>query len=124
MLKAIVHFVTKENRDDILQIFDDDTHDEMFRVTYKPNDSSGLNEFYLSYRELQDYFSTILKSLDRDTEPFEYIQISTSMHPAVMYHTSDLEDRDVRWRVEDMVFHACRKSIWRRGAKRTIRVTA
>ena len=122
MLKATLHFVTKENRDDILRIFDDDTHDDMFRVIYKPNDAAGLNEFHLTYREVQDYVSTILKSLDGDTEPFEYIQVSTSMHPSVMYHTSELEDRDVRWRVEDMVFLACRKAIWRRGVKRTIHI--
>ncbi len=123
MLKAIVHFVTKDNRDDILRIFDDDTHEDMYRVVYKPHDiPSGVNEMYLSYPDLQDYFSTILKSLENDTEPFEYIQIMTPIHPSVMYHTSELEDREVRWRVEDMVFLACRKAIWRKGVKRTIRV--
>jgi len=125
MLKATVHFVTKENRDDILRIFDDDVHEDMYRVIYKPHDiESGLNEVYLSYRDLQDYVSTIFKSLENDNDPFEYIQIMTPIHPSVMYHTSELEDRDVRWLVEDMVFLACRKAIRRRGLKRTIQMTA
>lgn len=122
MLKATIHFVTKENEDDILRIFDDDTHEDMYRVVYKPHDvTTGVNEVFLSYPDLQDYFSTILKSLERDTEPFEYIQVMTPIHPSVMYHTSELEDRDTRWRVEDMVFLACRKAIWHKGVKRTIR---
>ena len=123
MLKASIHFVTKTNRDDILRIFDDDTHIDMYRVVFKPHDiATGTNEFHLSYSDLQEYLSTILKSFERDTDPFEYIQVMTPIHPSVMYHTSELEDNDVRWRVEDMVYMACRKSIHRRGVKRTIHV--
>jgi len=121
MLKATIHFVTKENRDDILRIFDDDVHEDMYRVVYKPHDAgTALNEVYLSYADVQDYVSTILKSLENDTDPFEYIQVMTPIHPSVMYHTSELEDREIRWRVEDMVFLACRKAIRRMGVKRTI----
>lgn len=123
MLKATIHFVTKDNRDDILRIFDDDTHEDMYRVVYKAHDvTTGVDEVYLTYPDLQDYFSTILKSLQHDTDPFEYVQIMTPIHPSIMYHSADLEDRDTRWQVEDMVFLACRKAIWRRGVKRTIRV--
>jgi hypothetical protein len=121
MLKATVHFITKNNCDDILRIFDDDEYEDMYRVVYKPHDvSTGLNQVHLSYSDLKDYFSTILKSLENDNDPFEYIQILTPIHPSVIYHTSDLEDREIRWRVEDMVFLACRKAIWRTGLKRTI----
>lgn len=124
MLKATIHFVNKENRDDILRIFDDDAHEDMYRVVYTPNDCDGVNEFFLTYRDLQDYISTILKSLENDTDPFEYVQLMTPIHPSVMYHTSDLEERDTRWHLEDMIFLACRKAIWRRGVKRTIRMGA
>lgn len=123
MLKAIVHFVNKENQDDILRIFDDDTHEDMFRVVYRPHDIDvGVNEMFLSYHELQDYVSMIFKSLERDNDPFEYVQLMTPVHPSVMYHTCELEDREVRWRLEDMIFFACRKPIWRRGLKRTIQM--
>jgi len=123
MLKTIIHFVTKDNRDDILRIFDDDVHEDMYRVVYKPHDiETGLNEMYLSYADLREYISTILKSLEHDTDPFEYVQIMTPIHPSVMYHTADLEDRDTRWQVEDMIFLACRKAIRRTGVKRTIRI--
>lgn len=120
MLKTVLHFITKSNEDDILRIFDDDTHDDMFRVVFKPHDIiGGCNEMYLSYKDLQDYVSTILKSLERDNDPFEYVQITTPMHPTVLYHVCELEDTNTRWHVEDMVFLACRKSIWRRAVKRT-----
>jgi hypothetical protein len=123
MLKAEIRFITKTNRDDILKIFDDDVHEDMYRVVYKPHDVKvGLYETYLSYHDLQDYFSTILKSLERDTDPFEYVQVMTPIHPSVIYHVSDIEDRTNRWRLEDMVFLACRKAIWRRGVKRTIQM--
>ncbi len=120
MAKAILHFITKDNRDDILRIFDDDKHADMYRVVFKPHDAAGVNEMYLSYRDLQDYLSTILKSLERDNDPFEYVQVMTPVHPSVLYHVCELEDRQTRWHVEDMVFLACRKAIWHRGAKRMI----
>jgi hypothetical protein len=120
MAKATVHFITKDNRDDILKIFDDDKHCDMYRVVFKPHDATGANEMYLNYHDLQDYVSTILKSLERDNDPFEYVQVMTPVHPSVLYHVCELEDRETRWHVEDMVFLACRKPIWHRGAKRTI----
>jgi hypothetical protein len=125
MLKATLHFVTKTNQDDILRIFDDDVYTDMYRVVFKPHDvSTGVNELYLSYHDLQDYVSTILKSLDHDTDPFEYVQVMTPIHPSIMYHTCDLESTETRWHLEDMIFLACRKSIIRRGVKRTDSSTA
>lgn len=124
MLKATIHFVSKDNTDDVLRIFDDDNYADIYRVVYNPyGTSTGPNETYLTYRDLQDYFSTILKSLERDSDPFEYIQITTPIHPSVMYHTCELENREIRWSVEDIVFMSCRKTIERRG-KRTIQTTA
>ena len=120
MAKAILHFITKTNQDDILRIYDDDVHDDMYRVVFKPHDGTALNEMSLSYRELQDYVSTILKSLERDNDPFEYVQVMTPIHPSVLYHVCELDDRETRWRIEDMIFLACRKAIWHRGTKRTI----
>lgn len=122
MAKATLHFITKDNRDDILRIFDDDKHADMYRIVFKPHDAKGINEMYLNYHDLQDYVSTILKSLERDNDPFEYIQVTTQVHPSVLYHVCELEDRDVRWHVEDMVFLACRKPIWHRGTKRIIQI--
>lgn len=120
MAKATLHFINKNNEDDILRIFDDDMHHDMYRVVFKPHDAQGVSEMYLTYHDLQDYISTILKSLERDNDPFEYVQVTTPIHPSVLYHICELEDRETRWHVEDMVFLACRKAIWQRGAKRTI----
>lgn len=120
MAKATLHFVTKTNEDDILRIFDDDTHCDLYRVVFKAHDMPGVNEMSLDYADLQDYISTILKSLERDNDPFEYVQVTTPVHPSVIYHTCELEDHTIRWHVEDMVFLACRKPIRHRGIKRTI----
>lgn len=120
MSKAILHFINKNNQDDILRIFDDDKYVDMYRVTFKAHDAPGVSEMFLSYHDLQDYISTILKSLERDNDPFEYVQVITPVHPSVIYHVCELEDRETRWHVEDMVFLACRKQIWNRGAKRNI----
>ena len=120
MAKAILHFITKDNRDDILRIFDDEVHCDLYRVVFKPHDQVGSNEMSLGYEDLQDYVSTILKSMERDNDPFEYIQVTTMVHPSVMYHVCELENRDIRWHIEDMVFLACRKAIWHRDPKRII----
>ena len=122
MLKASLYFVNKNNRDDIVRIFDDDVHAEMYRVVFKAHDMAGVNEFSMTYRDLQNYISDMLKSLQNDTEPYEYVQVMTAMHPTIMYHVSDVETREVRWQIEDMVSLACRSPVYRRGGKRTVPV--
>jgi hypothetical protein len=120
MLKATLYFVNNTNEDDIVRIFDDDVHNDMYRVVFKAHDMVGLNEFHMNYRDLQDYISDMLKSTQNDTDPYEYVQVMTAIHPSIMYHTSELEKREVRWQIEDMVGVACRCTVFRRGLKRTV----
>ena len=121
MLKATLYFVNKNNEDDIVRIFDDDVHNDMYRVVFKADGMEGLNEFHINYRDLQDYISDMLKATQNDTDPYEYIQVMTAIHPTIMYHTSELDKREVRWQIEDMVSLACRSTVFRRGGgKRTV----
>lgn len=122
MSKVTLYFVTNKNEDDVLRIFDDDVHPDMYRLVFKAHDMQGPNEFYLSDRDLQDYISETLKSMQNDMDPYEYVQVMTAIHPSILYHVCDLESQAVRWQVEDMVVAACRRPVYRRGGKRTVPV--
>jgi hypothetical protein len=119
-LKATIRFQRKTGgaeTDDILKIYDDDEFYEMQRIEYKPAEySQRQNQFYLEQTRTIEYLSDVLKSLTYDVDPFECVQIDTMMHPPIVYHVSDLECRETRWLIEDMLAAAIRRPV------RTIKV--
>lgn len=122
MLKVKLYFTRTAGADDVLQIFDTKEYFEMTRVVYTPGDhTKKSNAFYLSRTDVLTYVSTILKSMDNDTDPFEYVQIESAIHPSVMLHVGDLADRDTRWRLEDMVEQALYANVEEIKLKRTVR---
>lgn len=107
----VLLFIQKRNAssdsDDVISIFEIPEYAEMFRIVFKPGEyKDRRNQFYMSRRLLQDYISDTLKSLYADSDPFEYVQVSTAQHPSVLYHISDLENRETRHMIEDMVMAA------------------
>lgn len=118
-LKATIRFQRNGNpeSDDILRIYDDDEFYEMQRVEYKPAEyPSRQNQFYLEQTRTIEYISDVLKSLTYDVDPFEYIQIDTAMHPPIVYHVAELDSKQTRWLIEDMLAAAIRRPV------RTIKV--
>jgi hypothetical protein len=74
--------------------------------------------FYLGHEEAIEYITNILRSLPFDSDPYEHLQVETSIHPTVLYRVSDLVDRNVRYLIEDMVasaIHHTAESICSRG---------
>lgn len=118
MLKVTLRFIRNVdaragNQDDILHIYDDDEYHETCRIVFRPKDVKKGSEFYLDERRTMDYISSILKSMQHDSDPFEYIQVDTAMHPTILYHVSDMDNRDIRWSVEDAIYDAIRRPIRR-----------
>jgi hypothetical protein len=122
MLKVKLFFTRKQGEDDILQIYDDETYFEMGRVVYTPGDhTKKSNSFYLPRREILRYVSTILKSMETDTDPFEYVQIQSSIHPSVIVSVADVSERQTRWQLEDMVEQALYANVEEIKLKRNVR---
>lgn len=95
---------TAESRgDDIVQISPSDDYVDMFMIRYSTPELKKKRVFYMTRSKVLAYVSDLLKSLTHDIEPFEAVQVSTSIHPSVVYHVADLDDAEVRRLIEDMV---------------------
>jgi hypothetical protein len=101
---------TKQREDDVIELFDDAEFEEMVRITFRPA-HCNVREFYLPLNRAVNYVATVLKTLTLDTAPFENVQVDTQIHPAILYHVSDLDDRDVRYLIEDTVESALRRPV-------------
>lgn len=122
MLKVKLFFTRRQGADDILQLYDDEEYFEMVRIVYTPGDSTKTsNEFWLTRRDTFGYVSSILKSLESDTDPFEYLQVQTAIHPSIMYPVAEIEDTQTRWLVEDMIRDAIHANVGEIQLKRTVR---
>lgn len=95
------------SEDDILDIFSDERHRGMYRIHYiTPHVPEVKNRFYMNEKDTINHVSEILKSLENDADPFEYVQVMSWIQPSVMYHVFDLEDRNIRWQLEDAILAA------------------
>jgi hypothetical protein len=116
MLKATL-YIQRTNApasdDDIIQMFDDDEYRDMVRITYSTPELRKCSEFYLTVPQTLQYVSDTLKTLRHDAQPFEHVQVSTLLHPSVLYHVADLDCCEVRHLIEDTLETALRRPIFR-----------
>ena len=98
MAKITLRFLransTSSDQDDVLRISDD--CDGMYRVSFCALGMKKTSVFYLDRDDTLDYVSTILKTLTYDTAPFHEVQVDTIIHPSILYHVSDLDNRETR----------------------------
>ena len=116
MSKATIFLLPFPDRtiknDEIIEIFEDDVHREMYRVSYKPADLTKKRyEFYLTESHTRVYVADLLKSLSMDSDPAEYIQITTRTGPSVLYQVADLQSSSIRWQIENMIDAAIRTDV-------------
>lgn len=122
MLKVKLFFTRRNAPDDIVQLYDDEEYFEMVRVVYTPGDHTKTsNEFWLTRRDTFSYISSILKSLESDNDPFEYVQVQTAIHPSVMYPVSEMEETSTRHLIEDMIQDAIHANVVETKLKRNVR---
>jgi hypothetical protein len=122
MQKVKLYFTRAGRTDDVIQIFDDETHNDMFRVVYTPAEYiKTSNEFYGSTSTVMDYISSVLKSMCYDNDPFDYLQISTAIHPSVMYSIADVSDPKTRYQIEDLIEQATKEIVGEVKLKRNVR---
>jgi hypothetical protein len=111
--KCTIHIVrdpSNEREDDVIQMYDDPDFEEMVRITFR-SERTQRREFFLDISRAVAYVSTILKTLTHDVVPFERVQVTTMIHPAVFYHVSDLSDCTIRHLIEDTVESALRRPV-------------
>ena len=111
---VVTVYITKkdESNDDIITVENEDLHGFVFKVSFRPGEfRNTTNVFYMNRHDTIEYFSSIFKSFSHDVDPFDKVQLSTRMHPSIMYDVIDLEDPDVRWKIEDLIYQALRTEV-------------
>jgi hypothetical protein len=94
-----------QEKDDIVRVHST-VYPNMFKVVYSSPDMKKMTQFTATRFEVMDYVSSILKSLSEDAQPFAYVQLTTAMHPSILYPVESLDDRTTRNDIEDIVYMA------------------
>ena len=111
-MSLVTIFLTQNDaKDDIIRISRDDEYRSMYVIDYQANDVSKMRKFYLGENDTMNYLSDVFKSLDLDTAPFVNVQVSTAIHPTIMYSVADLGCHCIRHQVEDMIHMVLRTKI-------------
>jgi hypothetical protein len=122
MQKVKLFFTRRAGSDDIVQIYDDDTHVDMVRVVYTPGDhTKRSHEFHMTTRDVLSYVNNILKAMNNDVDPFEFVQIQTAIHPSIMFSAMDVGCRRIQDVLDDMIFQAIRVNVEEVKLKRNVR---
>lgn len=86
---------------------------EIFEVTYYSPDLKTGRRFLASFSSAMRYAEDMLTSMRHDTEPFESIQLTTAIHPAVLYHVADMDESSTRDLMLNMIADALRFEVTR-----------
>lgn len=119
MFKANIRLLTsgKGPRDDEVINFREVEYEDggrMFDVTYSSPDLKLTRSFVGPEYKVLQYLEDILSSVRHDTQPFEHIQVSTAIHPPILYHAMDMDDSDIRHLILNMVRDSLRTTISRK----------
>ena len=107
MLKVTFYIQRKNSYsedDDIVQIYDVDSGVDLYRLVYSTPEAKKSTQFHMTRSVATQYVVDLLQSLKFDSDPFEYFQVTTAIHPSIQYHISDLDNPAVRVLIEEMVY--------------------
>lgn len=122
MQKVKLYFTRRTGSDDIIQMYDDETHVDMVRLVYTPGDhTKRSHEFYMTSRDVLSYVRNILNAMNNDVDPFEFVQIQTAIHPSIMFSAMDIGCRRIQDTLDDMIFQAIRVNVEEVKLKRNVR---
>jgi hypothetical protein len=105
------------NDDDVISFHTVSENPDFIKVTVEyaatgTAEKSGFsNSFMFSRGSAYDYTMTVVGSLIRDDDPFEYVQLNSSMFPSVIYRVEHLEDPDVRSAIQDIVWSSLNTTV-------------
>lgn len=82
----------------------------LFDVTYSTPELKMARKFTADESDVMDFFSDILRGVQTDTDPFEYIQISSAIHPNFIFTVKEF-DCSIRCNIMNMIRFALRADI-------------
>lgn len=97
--------------DDQIRVYPYEGSHSIFEVVYKTPDLNRDRRFLASFSGALHYVEDILMSMRSDVDPFEQIQLTTAIHPTVMFHVSDMEDSETRDVIINMIGDSLRYEV-------------
>jgi hypothetical protein len=82
----------------------------LFDVTYSTPELKMGRKFTADESSVMNFFTDILHSVEKDHDPFEHIQISTSIHPNFMYAVKEI-DCSIRCNIINIIRFALRADV-------------
>lgn len=78
-------------------------------------------EFYLTKYALFEYIRSTLRMVaEDDIDPYEQVQVSTMIHPRILFHVSDITKPDTYERMLDMIEFGCNCMITKNGNRLSV----
>lgn len=84
-----------------------------FEVVYCPGDLETTYRFIMDLDKCSTYVHYLLKSLKNDSDPFEFLQVSTKIAPSIIYDIEELGNTRVRDFVEESIMLALTSGVVR-----------
>jgi hypothetical protein len=114
MLVTTLHFIKNDEPDEILRIYRKNY--DSFKCVFQPGDIRSTFTFYLTREAMNEYINeTIQMVAEDDVDPYEQVQVSTMIHPRILFHVSDLTKAEVRERVWGMIVMSWNSSLVKNG---------
>jgi hypothetical protein len=93
------------NDDDVITFTTDSNYPDVVEITAKyKTPAKSAYVFTLPRGRCMHYASTLIGALVDDIEPFEHVQISSAMFPAVMYDVRDLSKDSIVESINEMLY--------------------
>jgi hypothetical protein len=111
MITATLIITSKDkpsSHDDTITISAVEDSRAVFEVVYSTPDWKVPRTFTTRDLNVLDYIEDTLKSLSYDVDPFQAVQLYTSVHPSVMYHIADMSDPAIRRLILNQIRDAMR----------------
>ena len=118
MLLTTLHFIKDREPDEILRIFR--KNNGVFKCVFQPADIRSTFSFYLDRDMLSEYVLGTLRLIaEDDVDPYHELQISTMIHPRILFHVSELSKEEVSDRAWDMITMSWNPTITKNGLSTT-----
>lgn len=120
MLTTTIHFIKDGEPDEILKIFM--RNSDSFKCIFQPADLRSTYTFHLNREMLTEYLlGTIRMVAQDDVDPYDQVQVSTMIHPRILFHVSELSKEEVSDRMWDMIIMSWNSTITKNGLSNTTR---
>ena len=102
MLTTTLHFIKHGESDEILRIYKRNT--DNFKCVFEPGDIRSTFTFVVNRKMLTDYLlATIRAVAEDDVAPYDEVQVTTMVHPRILFHVSELAKEEVSDRLWDII---------------------